>query len=291
MILLGLILGSGINCASQVDTKSTNRQIMLESQEAVDAIAMYPKETRKIIFEACEYPEIITKLNEMQKKSQGTFVTLISSFNKDEQEKIWNLTRYDFLISDLVSSSKKTKTEINALLVKYPQEIYKTAIDEQKKNYKLLVQIDQMNKTYDTDFENLLNSYSPGAINAFRELIKLPEVLGILNDNMKYTVIVGNYYKKNPERIMHKTDSLNLVLTQKNTQEANDWKQSMTEDPQAQKEYVQAAQEYAQDNGYQPDTYNTPMSEFDTNYNSSPYNWWFGYPSWYPDNSWNPNPY
>jgi len=253
MILLGLILGSGINCASQVDTKSTNRQIMLESQEAVDAIAMYPKETRKIIFEACEYPEIITKLNEMQKKSQGTFVTLISSFNKDEQEKIWNLTRYDFLISDLVSSSKKTKTEINALLVKYPQEIYKTAIDEQKKNYKLLVQIDQMNKTYDTDFENLLNSYSPGAINAFRELIKLPEVLGILNDNMKYTVIVGNYYKKNPERIMHKTDSLNLVLTQKNTQEANDWKQSMTEDPQAQKEYVQAAQEYAQDNGYQPD--------------------------------------
>jgi len=291
MILLGLAAISGLNCIAQVNTKSANRQVMLESQQAVDAIAMYPRETRKVIFEASEYPEIITKLDEMQKKSQGTFAALISTFSKEEQEKIWNLTRYDFLISDLAANPKKTKEEINTLLLNYPQEIHKTAIEEQKKNYKLLGQIDKMNKTYESDFELLLNSYPPSAINAFQKLIKMPEVLGILNDNMKYTVIVGNYYKKNPERILHKTDSLNLVLTQKNTQEAYDWKQSMNEDPQAKKEYVQAAQEYAQENGYQADVYNTPMTEFDTNYNSNPYNCWFGYPTWYPDNSWNPNPY
>jgi hypothetical protein len=264
---------------------------MLASQEAVDAIAMYPTDTRKIIFEASEYPEVITKLNVMRLKSQTSFDSLVSILKKDEQEKIWNLTRYDNLISDLAASPIKSESDIDAILVNYPEEIHKTAIEENKKNYKLLVQIDQINKSYDSDFELLLNNYPPEAIEAFREIIKMPEVLSILNDHMQYTVIVGNYYKKNPDRILHKTDSLNLVLTQKNTQEANDWKQSMNSDPQAQKEYVEAAQEYAQENGYQPDVYNTPMTEFDTNYNSNPYNWWFGYPSWYPDNSWNPNPY
>ena len=288
---MSLIGTSTMNCAAQGNTISPNRQVMLASQDAVNAIAMYPRDTRKLIFEASEYPEVITKLNDMRMKSQGAFETLVSMLKKDEQEKIWNLTRYDNLISDLAASPVKSESEIDAILVNYPEEIHKTAIEENKKNYKLLVQIDQINKRYDSDFDLLLNSYPPEAIEAFREMIKMPEVLSILNDHMQYTVIVGNYYKKNPERILHKTDSLNLVLTQKNTQEANDWKQSMNDDPQAQKEYVQAAQEYAQENGYQPDVYNTPMTEFDTNYSSNPYNWWFGYPSWYPDNSWNPNPY
>jgi len=291
IILICLIGTSKINCSAQGSTISSNRQVMLASQEAVDAIAMYPTDTRKIIFEASEYPEVITKLNVMRLKSQTSFDSLVSILKKDEQEKIWNLTRYDNLISDLAASPIKSESDIDAILVNYPEEIHKTAIEENKKNYKLLVQIDQINKSYDSDFELLLNNYPPEAIEAFREIIKMPEVLSILNDHMQYTVIVGNYYKKNPDRILHKTDSLNLVLTQKNTQEANDWKQSMNSDPQAQKEYVEAAQEYAQENGYQPDVYNTPMTEFDTNYNSNPYNWWFGYPSWYPDNSWNPNPY
>ena len=210
-MLLGFTFATGITCVAQESTTSSVKQIMQESQQAVDAIAMYPRETRKIIFQASEYPEVITKLNEMQKKSESAFASLISSFSKSEQEKIWNLTRYDFLISDLASTPKKSETEINALLVKYPEEIHKTALEEHKKNYNLLVQIDQMNRNYDSDFEFLINNYPQEAVNAFKEMINMPEVLGILNDNMPYTVVVGNYYKKNPDRILHKTDSLSSI--------------------------------------------------------------------------------
>ena len=49
--------------------------------------------------------------------------------------------------------------------------------------------------------------------------------------------------------------------------------------------------EYAQDNGYQPEDYNAPLTQDVVNYNSYPYNWWFGYPSWYPYDYWNPYPY
>ena len=56
-------------------------------------------------------------------------------------------------------------------------------------------------------------------------MIKMPEVLSLLFDHMQYTVVVGDYYKKNPQRVIHKTDSLNKVLTQMSSQETDNWKQ------------------------------------------------------------------
>ena len=289
--LVLLIVASGTKCVAQDDGRSLLKQVIKNNQETVDAIAMYPTETRKIIFEATEYPEIIAKLNGMQNNSQDAFQKLISTFSKEEQEKIWNLTRYDGLIADLAASTNKSEDEINNMLANYPEEIQKTALEERKNKYNLIIQIGKMNKGYNSDFELLLSGYNPEVINTFREMIKMPEVLDMLFDNMQYTVVVGDYYKKNPERVIHKTDSLNLILTQKNAKEADDWKQSLNNNPQAQEEYINAAQEYAQDNGYQPDDYNAPLTQDVTNYNTNPYNWWFGYPSWYPYDYWNPYPY
>ena len=289
--LVLLIVASGTKCVAQDDGRSLLKQVIKNNQETVDAIAMYPTETRKIIFEATEYPEIIAKLNGMQNNSQDAFQKLISTFSKEEQEKIWNLTRYDGLIADLAASTNKSEDEINNMLANYPEEIQKTALEERKNNYNLIIQIDKMNKGYNSDFELLLSGYNPEVINTFREMIKMPEVLDMLFDNMQYTVVVGDYYKKNPERVIHKTDSLNLILTQKNAKEADDWKQSLNNNPQAQEEYINAAQEYAQDNGYQPDDYNAPLTQDVTNYNTNPYNWRFGYPSRYPYDYWNPYPY
>ena len=290
IVFMFFLLATGTIGIAQ-DNRALLKKVVQENQEAVDAIAMYPTETRRIIFEATEYPEVISKLNAMQKNSQDAFENVVSPLSKEEQDKMWDLTRYDGLISDLAANHKKSEDEINDILVNYPEEIHKTALEEGRKNYDLLVKIDLMNKSYNSDFELLLSDYPPEAIDAFREMIKMPEVLSILFDHMQYTVVIGDYYKKNPERVLHKTDSLNLVLTQKNAQEADDWKQSMNDNPQAQAEYTQAAQEYAEDNGYQPEDYNASLTPDVTNYNTNPYNWWFGYPSWYPYDYWNPYPY
>ena len=289
--LILLIVAAGIKCVAQDNGKSLIKQVVKENQEAVNAIAMYPTETRKIIFEAAEYPEVIAKLNGMQKNSQNAFENLISSLSKEEQEKIWDMTRYDGLISDLTANQNNSEVEFNTILGNYSEEIHKTAIEEQKDNYELLVRIDKINKNYNSDFELLLKDYPPQTIEAFREIIKMPEVLDILFDHMQYTVVIGDYYKKNPEKVLHKTDSLNKVLIKKNTQEADDWKQSINDNPKAQAEYTEAAQEYARDNGYQPDDYKAPLTQDVADYNTYPYSWWFGYPSWYPYDYWNPYPY
>jgi len=291
LVLTMVLVFTGLKCMAQDDGRTLYKKVAKQNQEAVDAIAMYPTETRKIIFEATEYPEVIAKLSAMQTNSQAAFEKLISTLSKEEQEKIWNLTRYDELISDLAAKPQISQDEIDTVLMKYPAEIHQTALEEIKNHYDMIVQIDKMNKSYGSDFELLMSGYPPEAVTAFREIIKMPEVLDILFDHMQYTVVVGNYYKNNPARVLHKTDSLNLVLTQKNTQETNDWKQSLKDNPEVQKEYTEAAQEYAQDNGYQPADYNAPLTQDVTNYNTVPYNWWFGYPSWYPYDYWIPYPY
>ena len=71
IILMVLILAAGMTCIAQTTDKGANKQVMLQSQEAVDAIAMYPTDTRKIIFESCEYPGPIAKLSAMQKNTQN----------------------------------------------------------------------------------------------------------------------------------------------------------------------------------------------------------------------------
>ncbi len=277
---------------AQDSDRTLLRQVIKENQDAVDAVALYPSETRKWIFEAAEYPELIAKLNAMQKDSQGAFEKLISSFSQKDQEKIWNLTRYDGLISDLAKNPYQSDHDTYNILANYPLEIHATALEVHKKNYSLLVHLDSMNRSYNTNFESLFVSYPPEALNAFREIIKIPEVLSILFDHMQYTVMIGDFYKNNSELVMHKTDSLNRVLTQKNIQDANDWKQSLTDNPQVLKEFTQAAQEYAQDNGYQSEDYNASLTQEDIlNSTANPFNWWFGYPDWYPYSSWNPYPY
>jgi hypothetical protein len=132
VLTMFFIIATGIKCVAQDEGRSLLNQVIKKNQESVDAIAMYPRETRKIIFEATEYPEVIAKLNAMQKNSQDAFEKLIAFFSKEEQEKMWNLTRYDGLISDLVTNHNKSEFEINNILANYPEEIHQTALEELK---------------------------------------------------------------------------------------------------------------------------------------------------------------
>ncbi len=265
-------------------------QVEHDDQSAVDAIAMYPSETRKAIFEVAKYPELIVRLQAMQIQTKGQFSDILSSLSKEEKEKIWNLTRYPSLISEITKGHKKTEAEIKTILLNYPEEIHQTALDEGIKNYSLLLQISGKDSTNRKSLELLLKDYNPVTANAYRDIIKMPEILNTLYDNMQLTVVIGDLYKKSPEWVLNETDSINQVLTAQNTKEISDWEQSLKDDTQAQKQFTQAAEDYAQDNGYQVADYSSPLTSDVTDYTTYPYNWWFGYPSWDPYAYWDPYP-
>ena len=273
------------------EDKSLLSQINEENKSAINSIAMYPEGMRTTIFNACQYPEIIVRLSSMQKKTNADFTEMLSPYSKEEQEKIWNLTRYPDLISKLSNGSKKSESEINAITEAYPKDVQEAAILEGTKNYDLLTRIDQSNKKYNTDFEQMLKEYPASATIAFKELLKQPAILAILSDNMHMTIVVGDLYKQHPELVIHNADSINFVLTEKNKLDAADWQKSLETNPTAKLQYEQAAKEYAQENGYQTQQYAIPNQNDLMYYNSYSYNWWFGYPSWYGYSYWVPYPY
>jgi hypothetical protein len=304
--LVLIFLSSVYIVMGQDSSKTAIRKVIHDNQDAIDAIAMYKPETRKAIFETAEYPDLISKMNAMQVQSKGHFESLMTPLRKGEQENIWNLTRYPGLIEDLANDHKKNETEIKTILRNYPEEIHQAALDEGPRNYKVLVKIAREDSMNLQNFDLVLRNYPAVTANAFRVMIRMPEVLSTLYDHMRLTQVIGALYKKNPERVMHKTDSLNQILTRQSTAEASDWTQSLTEDPRAQKEFTEAAVAYAKDNGYDVADYSSPVPkdnltatsdpstiavDTDTTDNGSyPYNWWFSYPTWDPYSSWDPYP-
>ncbi|HXC07192.1 MAG TPA: hypothetical protein VNZ86_20670, partial [Bacteroidia bacterium] len=284
-----LLTASGL--LAQDNDQVMMKQIEHDNQATIDAISLYPTDTRRDILEAARYPEIVVRLNAMQKQSSGQFSELVAPLGKQDQEEIWNLTRYPSLVSELAYDHPKSNDELGNILQRYPEEIHNAALDQAYRNYALLVQIDQSNAAYQTNLDRLLMAYPRVTANAYRNLVKQPEVLSILYDNMQTTVVLGDIYKNDPQYVLFETDSLYQALTIQNQQAAQDWQTEMQQDPDAQREYQQAAADYAQESGYAPDDYNTAIPAVVTTYPVYPYNWWFGYPTWYTSPCWDPYPY
>jgi len=58
----------------------------------------------------------------------------------------------------------------------------------------------------------------------FNELIRYPEILVLLNQNIELTILGGDFYKKAPDLVRHHADSLNLVITRQHALELEEWK-------------------------------------------------------------------
>jgi hypothetical protein len=263
-----------------------------EDSAAINALALYPDSIRMQIFQACEYPVIIVNVASLQKNSSTAFASLVSSFPQNKQEDIWNLTRYPNLISQLVQGGQKSKADIETILAAYPAEIHDVALNYATNDYDLLKSVDDLQNQTNQQFQQLISSYPPDVQKVFTNLLQLPEVLSLLNDHLSLTVRVGDHFKRDPQRVIRKSDSVALVEARQNAQQVQDWKQTLQQDTSAQRELKAAANEYADSNGYNSSDVNAPRDSNEVNnYSVNPYPYWFGYPSWYPYAYWYPYPY
>lgn len=263
-----------------------------EDSAAINALAMYPDSVRMEIFTACEYPAIIVNVASLQKNSSAAFADLISSYSKTKQEDMWNLSRYPNLISKLVEGGKKSKEDIETIASSYPSDIHDIAVKFGRDEYELLSKVNDLQNNTNLQFNTLISSYSSDAQKAFTALLQLPEILTLLNDHLSLTVRVGDKYKRDPQWVMHKSDSTAAAVAKINAEQIQDWKQTLQQDSNAQNELKDAANEYATDNGYNQSAVDAPLDPDEVNDTSVyPYPYWFGYPAWYPYAYWYPYPY
>ena len=268
-------------------------QLSSEDSAAINALVLYPDSVRRSIFTACEYPELIVHVAAFQKKTSQQFTSLLAPFSKTEQEDLWNLVRYPGLVHKLVDGGKKTKSEINAIMNDYPEEMRDNGLIYGRNYLEVLQEMDQLNAQSDLVFENMVGSYPLPVRAVFRDLVNYPEVLSLLNDHLQMSVLAGDMYRRDPQWVMHTTDSLSLEIARQNAADAAEWKKSMEDDPEAEKELQDAANEYAADNGYAVSTYSQYLPNYCINQYCTvyPYPYWAGYPYWYPYNYWYPYPY
>lgn len=119
-------------------------------------------------------------------------------------------------------------------------------------------------------------------------------MIDLLNEDLRFTVMVGDVYRDNPAWAIHKMDSLNLAVARAHAEELDSWKTAIDNDPDAKAELESAASEYAAENNYAAvDDYDA-VYERDivvTHYYYNPYPYWYGYPWWEPYPRWHPYPW
>ncbi|HNE30270.1 MAG TPA: hypothetical protein PLW66_13930, partial [Saprospiraceae bacterium] len=292
MLMLGLLPAL---LRAQTD-RALLRELAEENKKSVEALALYPLDTRLAILEACKYPEVLIKMNNAREKTSAAFRTQIEDFPQSVQQTVYDLVRYPGLIS-ILADRRSDPEGMRKALLQLPENQRDAAFDFAADHPLTLRNIDQLNRTAEKAFEDMIAPYPPTAQAAFRQLVQLPEVLDILNQDLRFTILVGDVYKEDPAWVIHQTDSLNLAVARSQAEELAEWKNEVEQDPQVQAELNAAATEYARDYGYDDQSYPYDDDVYYDGRHEPPayvayhYPWWFGYPWWYGQPCWRPYPW
>lgn len=294
-LLLGLFVWGLVSTVSSQSDKALLRDLAGENKKSVEALALYPEDVRLAILESCKYPELLIKMNSIREKTGTAFRSLLEDYPRATQETMYELTRFPGLIEKIVEQ-QESPSAVRKLLMQLPEKERDGAFDVVEAQMRTLQKINELDHTARNATEDLMTTYPAPAQAAFRKLVDLPEVLELLNQDLRFTVLVGDVYREDPAWAIHKTDSLHLAVAREHAQELEDWKKEIADDPQAQKELEAASREYATENGYDSQDY--PYDDlYDEGDIATPvrsnyyYPWWFGYPWWYPEPCWQPYPY
>ena len=269
------------------------RDLAEENKKSVEALVLYPSETRLAILETTKHPEVLIKMQDMRDKTSSAFRTLIEDFPRATQEVFYDLCRYPGLVEALVTQKNDPGAQRTSLAV-LAEENQANAFGVVERQMPTLVQINQLNQTSDKAFKGLTGKYPASAKQAFEHLLGLPEVIDILNEDLRFTILVGETYQNNPAWVLHKMDSLNLAVARSHAEELENWKSTLENDPDAKTELQSAAKEYADENGYtdyDDAYYDRPDNIVIHRHYYQPYPYWYGYPWWEPYPRWRPYPW
>jgi hypothetical protein len=274
--------------------------LILKDSSSIPVLFAYPDTVRNAILVTSMYPQGFVRLSEVQKKSSNSLKKTISKFNRSKQKQLWEITRYPELTSLLIANKDGSEKDLNSLLGKYPDKIKKYSRYFLKNNYSTLVEIETIYQEFTSNYKNIIKDFPENVKTSFNVLLNYPEVLTVLSKDMNTTVALGDLYKRNPQMVKRKSDSLNLVIAKENGIEYNEWKTGISKDTALQKELKQISKKYKEDME-EDDVYSTstksPDNDLGTDYNQKtivnvdPYPYWAGYPYWYGSNYWYPYPW
>ena len=250
-----------------------------DDQEALEALAVYPEDKREDALEVATEADKLVDLQNLQEDSQDTFKDLLEPYSQDDQEQLFELSRYPDLVESISRGGPKSRGELESLAAKYPEDVRNAAVRQGSDHHKVVSRMHALLSDFDRRFDDLIDDLSPRKQEAFRSMLATPELLSLLAEHTNMTVILGDAFDRNPDDLRAALSDLNLEVAKRNAEEADDWKKTVDADPDLRRDYDSAAVDYRNDTGY--DAYSGPSRPV-VNVNISPYPYWVGYPWWYP---------
>jgi len=309
LFLVSILLSATLWSQSNEDRL---QRLMEDDPEGLNTIIAAEPDVQAAVLEAATQPELLSQLQTIQDRSRAAFEGIVSPYSQETQQIFWDLTRYPNLVARLAKDGKGTESGAAYVLRDYPEAIHARAKEANKYYYTLLVKIDDLEKSTNQDFNNVLNRYPKRTQDVFRLLLNNPEALSTLTQRNYTAETLADLYRNDSNWITYRLRELNQERTQQSSAQLEDWRNSVQSDPEAVQELTQSAQEYAREYGYDDeyygedfddDAYSSNNYDYNNNYNDNRqrpvvnnnyyyynYPYWFGYPTWYRAPRWRPVP-
>ena len=289
LIFLAITMGLSLQGKAQSENKNTLLQMIDQDRTTVDAIAGYDQIIQSHIFQVAKTPEVLNKIEELQKRSQSQFRAIINDYDRDAQTAFYDMARYPNLIADIVANGKPSNSEINNIVSKYPEDIHESTKKYARMYFEVLERIDRLNGEIDQAFQSYLEPYSPETRESVNALLAYPEIVSILVEDKDFTALLGATYNEDPDWVKGNLNRISQELAQQNKEDLDAYKNQIQNDPEAYNEMLDASEKYARENNeVRYENSSEPIVDIRV-INSYPY--WFGYPYWYSDPYWRPLPF
>ncbi|MBI4946999.1 MAG: hypothetical protein HY840_11440 [Bacteroidetes bacterium] len=285
-----LFLFPGLFLQAQ-DEANLFRNILATDSATINTLFSYPDSIRSSILISSSYPQGFVRLSEVQKVSSGSFNKLLSKYDEKMRKQIWELSRYPDLITLLAENGKKTNAQIKKMIENYPEKIQNGALFLVNEDYDLIVKVNNLQNKFNNDIHGIVKDYPAEVHRAYQQVISFPEIVSSLSKNMRTTVAIGDLYKRNPNFIKQKADSVNSATAREKAKEAEDWKKNISSDTSAMNQLKTSSGKYQNDSGEGDEKFDQKEYNMIVTYHYRPYPYWFGCPSWYGFEYWYPYPW
>ncbi len=260
-----------------------------DNRTTIEVIAGCDVKLRPHILLLCESPELLTKIEELQQRSQNQFKLIIERYGRDAQAAFYEMARYPSLISELVATGRPSNTDIERIIEKYPQDIRAITQKNAVAYYEVLLQIERLNTEIDRAFKYELEKYPTQTAESVNMLLGYPEVISALVDDKPFTQLLGEVYREDAQWVNGQITEVAQQLAAQNKDDLEAYKNQIQKDPQAYNEMLDASDKFSRENNEVRYLENSTDPIIETRVvNCYPY--WFGYPYWYADPYWRPRP-
>lgn len=288
--LCGFIFGNIFQVSAQ-DLPQRLQQLFVEDSTDIQTLAIYPAETRALLLQASAHPDVLARISDAQLRSNERFKNLVSSYSKEEQQRIWSITRFEGLAAKMAILAPPSGDKLEDILKDYPDEAKEDARFIGSHYPQIPGKIAEQDRAFSEEYNTIVKTSVPDDQAAFLTLVKQPEALSMLNSNMKMTVRLGDLYKSDPAAVKYSLDTLALRLAAQKARDAEEWKKALKDDPEAAKELRDESGEYSKENGYDQRELTEKEILVVEHPVFLPYPYWCGYPWWHRDPYWYPYPY